>query len=184
MSLARRLGAPTVLGIALRSAGLLAEGADVVTKLDQAVDVLEPSQARLEFAVALIELGSAKRRLGNRAEARGPLRHGMDLAHCCGAEPLVQQAHTELAAAGARPRRPMRSGADALPPSERRVAQMAASGLTNRDIAQALVVTPKTVEWHLGQTYRKLNVSSRRQLPCIMSQPNADVGSPRVSQAQ
>jgi DNA-binding NarL/FixJ family response regulator len=61
---------------------------------------------------------------------------------------------------------------------------MAASGLTNRDVAQALFVTPKTVEWHLGQTYRKLNVASRRQLPCIMSQPNADVGSRRVSQAQ
>jgi hypothetical protein len=83
-----------VLGIAPCSAGLLAEGADVVTKLDQAVDVLELSQARLEFAVALIELGSAKRRLGNRAEARGPLRRGMDLAHRCGAEPLVQQVHT------------------------------------------------------------------------------------------
>jgi DNA-binding CsgD family transcriptional regulator len=71
-----------------------------------------------------------------------------------------------------------------LIPSERRVAQMAASGLTNRDIVQALFVTPKTVEWHLGQTYPKLNVSSRRQLPRLMSQPNADVGSPRVSQAQ
>ena len=68
--------------------------------------------------------------------------------------------------------------------SERRVAQMAASGLTNRDIAQALFVTPKTVEWHLGQTYRKLNVSSRTAVPTHMSRPNADVGSPRVSQAQ
>jgi len=57
------------------------------------------------------------------------------------------------------------TGADALTPSERRVAQMAAQGMINRDIAQALFVTEKTVETHLGHAYAKLNVRSRADLP-------------------
>ena len=75
------------------------------------------------------------------------------------------RAQTELAATGARPRRPMLSGLESLTPSERRVAEMAAENLTNKDIAQALFVTPKTVEVHLSSVYRKLEISSRAQLP-------------------
>ena len=70
----------------------------------------------------------------------------------------------ELLASGARPRTTAVSGAEALTPSESRVARMAAEGLTNREIAQALFVTPKTVEVHLGSAYRKLGISSRMQL--------------------
>ena len=101
--------------------------------------------------------------------ARKPLRTGLDLAHDCGATALAERAGTELAATGTRPRRPPHSGLDALTPSERRVAQMAAEGLGNREIAQALFVTEKTVEWHLGQAYRKLDVHSRRELPAILA---------------
>jgi DNA-binding CsgD family transcriptional regulator len=67
-------------------------------------------------------------------------------------------------ATGARPRRVALSGLDALTPSERRVAGMAAKEMTNRDIAQALFVTPKTVEVHLSSVYRKLGIASRAQL--------------------
>ena len=67
-------------------------------------------------------------------------------------------------AAGARPRSAARSGPGSLTPSERRVAKLAAEGRTNREIAQTLYVTPKTVEVHLSRAYRKLGVGSRREL--------------------
>jgi DNA-binding CsgD family transcriptional regulator len=96
------------------------------------------------------------------------LRQGLELAHKLGATALEQQAQTELAATGARPRRLMLSGLDSLTPSERRVAEMAAESMTNKDIAQALFVTPKTVEVHLSSVYRKLEISSRAQLPSVL----------------
>src|SRR5207247_1033535 len=88
-----------------------------------------------------------------------------ELAHKLGATALEERAQTELAATGARPRRLMLSGLESLTPSERRVAELAAENLTNKDIAQALFVTPKTVEVHLSSVYRKLEISSRAQLP-------------------
>jgi DNA-binding CsgD family transcriptional regulator len=86
------------------------------------------------------------------------------MATRAGAGALVEQARVELQATGARPRSVVLSGADSLTPSERRVAQLAAAGRSNRDIAQALFVTPKTVEVHLGNAYRKLGIRSRMQL--------------------
>jgi DNA-binding CsgD family transcriptional regulator len=112
----------------------------------------------------LTDLGAALRRNGQRSEARGPLRRGLDLARRCGARPLAELAHEELVATGARPRRMTLTGIEALTPSERRVASMAASGLTNREVAQALFVTEKTVEVHLTRAYRKLDICSRSEL--------------------
>lgn len=66
--------------------------------------------------------------------------------------------------AGARPRRVALTGLDALTPSERRVSEMAARGMTNKEIAQALFVTLRTVEMHLSSAYRKLEIHSRRGL--------------------
>jgi DNA-binding CsgD family transcriptional regulator len=169
LALARRFGAPRPLGIALRAAGLLRRGEHGIALLAEATEVLEGSQSHLELARAQIELGAAKRRLGDKAEARTHLLPGLEAAHRCGARPLAERAQTELKAAGARPRKPLRTGVEALTPSERRVAQMAADRLTNREIALALFVTPKTVEWHLAQTFRKLGISSRTQLAGVLS---------------
>ena len=94
-----------------------------------------------------------------------PLLEGLELAAACGASALVESARTELRAAGARPRSVVRSGIDALTPSERRVAGLAADGLSNAEIAQALFVTVRTVEMHLSAAYRKLEISSRTALP-------------------
>jgi DNA-binding CsgD family transcriptional regulator len=104
------------------------------------------------------------RRGNQRADAREFLRQGLELAHRIGATALADRAHTELAATGARPRRLMLTGVDSLTPSELRVAEMAADSMTNKDIAQALFVTPKTVEVHLSSAYRKLEITSRGQL--------------------
>jgi DNA-binding CsgD family transcriptional regulator len=165
IDLARRFEVPRELGIALRAAGLAEGGDRGIELLAEAVQVLEASPAMLEHARALADLGAALRRRGRRSNAREPLRRALDLAHRCGATALADRAHAELIATGARPRRAMVTGLDALTASERRVAEMAAKGLTNRQIAQALFVTEKTIEWHLGQAYRKLEIGSRSELP-------------------
>lgn len=90
------------------------------------------------------------------------------MAERCGALALERRARDELVATGARPRRRQLTGVDSLTPSERRVAEMAAEGLTNRAIAQSLFVTVKAVQWHLRNAYRKLDVRSREELPALL----------------
>jgi DNA-binding CsgD family transcriptional regulator len=118
----------------------------------------------LERAHSLAELGAALRRDGQRAAARDPLARALDLAARCGARPLAARAREELKAAGARPRRPWRTGVDALTPSELRVARLAAEGRSNREIAGELYVTLKAVEGHLARAYAKLGIGGRSQL--------------------
>jgi DNA-binding CsgD family transcriptional regulator len=169
--LARSWGAPRCLGRALRILGTL-EGAKVgFEHLCEAVSLLESSPAQLEHAHALTDLGSALRRANHRQEAREPLRRALELAHQCGAAPLAERAHEELLATGARPRRRALSGVDALTPSERRITAMAADGLSNRQIAQDLFLTPRTVEFHLSNAFRKLDISARTQLQGALAQP-------------
>lgn len=164
LALARRWGTPRGLGRALRVAGLVENGEEGLDLLHEAVTVLEPSPARLEHAKALVDLGAALRRSGQRAVSRRPLLQGLQLAEVCGALPLVQRARTELRASGARPPRTALTGAAALTPSERRVVELAAAGRSNHEIAQALYITTKTVEAHLTRAYRKLGVAGRAGL--------------------
>ena len=125
--------------------------------------------ARLEHVYALGDLGGVLRRANRRAEAREHLHQAVELAQRCGATLLAERAHEELIASGARPRRLVRTGVDALTPSERRIAAMAAEGLSNRETAQALFVTLRTVEMHLSNAFRKLDISSRTQLPAALA---------------
>jgi DNA-binding CsgD family transcriptional regulator len=164
LRLARGWGAPRALGAALRVAGMVAGGTQGLSLLGEAVEVLSGSPAKLESAKARTELGAALRRSGHRVQAREQLRRGVELARICGAAPLAARAETELLAAGARPRRVALSGVESLTPSERRVAELAAQGPTNREIAQALFVTQRTVEVHLTSIFRKLGIRSRSQL--------------------
>jgi DNA-binding CsgD family transcriptional regulator len=164
LELARSFGAPRGLGVALQAAALTGREEERVSLLREAVAVLEDSPARLEHARALVELGAALRRQGKRTEARGALERGMDGAQACGATALARRAREELRAGGARPRRLALTGVDALTGAERRVADLAAQGLTNRQIAQALVVSLATVETHLRHVFQKLAITSRKQL--------------------
>ncbi len=163
LAAARVWGAPGTVGRALTQLGRL-EREDGIPRLEEAVLLLEGSPTRLALARALAALGSALRHARKPAEAREPLRRALELATACGAPPLADQARSELYAAGARPRTEALAGVDALTASEKRVADLAATGDTNRDIAQALYVTPKTVEVHLSNAYRKLGIRSRREL--------------------
>jgi DNA-binding CsgD family transcriptional regulator len=171
LELSRRWGAARTVGISLRALGLIERGRTREQLLHEAVEVLADSPARLEHARALVDLGAALRRGNRRSEARQLLRQGVELAHGCGATALVALANEELAATGAHPRTVLLSGLDALTASERRVAHMAAEDASNKEIAQALFVTVKTVEQHLGRAYRKLDITSRRQLSTALAAP-------------
>lgn len=165
VKLAARWGTPRAIGVALRTQGLLlADGAEAPRLLESSASLLAQSPARHELARSLCELGAALRRHGLRAQARAPLDRALDLARDCGAVVLEKRVREELRAAGARPRRGHGEGMDALTASELRIAELAASGLSNREIAQALFVTTKTIEMHLSNGYRKLGIRSRSQL--------------------
>ena len=164
VSVARAFGAPHALGIALRARGLIEGDSTGLESLADAVAVLDGAGFDLQLARTLTEQGAALRRVGQRQEALEPLRRGLDLAVRCGAVVLSKRARDELVAAGARPRRARISGADALTASELRVARMAAEGMSNPQIGQALFISRKTVTVHLTRIYQKLDIESRAQL--------------------
>jgi DNA-binding CsgD family transcriptional regulator len=149
----------------LRVLGLCQAGPEGIQTLRRAVELGQAAPPRLETIRALLALGSALRRSNERAAAREPLQRAADLAKLGGAAVLYERARLELSASGGRPRREaLLIGPEALTPSERRIAELAAGGHSNRQIAQSLFVTPKTVEYHLRNAYRKLGIQSRREL--------------------
>jgi DNA-binding CsgD family transcriptional regulator len=170
LELARAFGAPRALGVAMRAAGVVAGGDRGEALLREAIGTLERADARLERARALAELGALLRRRNRRTEARVLLREALDAAFRAGARPLAEQAETDLRATGARPRKVVVSGVDSLTASERRIAELASQGLTNREIAQTLFVTARTVEGHLTGVFRKLRLDSRTELPAALAE--------------
>ena len=168
LEIARRFGAPEPIGEALRVRALLAPSGEMVEQARGAVDVLAGSELRVAHTRALIDLGAALRRGGHRRDARQPLREGLDLANRCGSLVESDRAMHELRATGARPRRLVVSGVDSLSAQERRVAAMATEGLSNREIAESLFLTRRTVEMHLTGAYRKLDVAGRGDLPAAL----------------
>ena len=172
---ARAFGAPGRYGVALSMSGTLDPGSGGLQRLREGVDVLARSPVRLEHARALVNLGAGLRARSEGMAAREPLAEGLDLATRCGGWGLAQRARAELVACGARPRRAVRTGPDALTPAELRVARMAAVGMTNREIAQALFLSTKTVEGQLSQAYARLGIRSRADLRAALGAPNTRV---------
>ena len=174
MANTRRWGTPGSIGTALATRGVVEGGDRGAELLREAVGLLERSPARLEHARALTDLGAMLRRGGHRRDAREPLRAGFELARRCGALPLAKRAHSELGATGEKLPRFVAIGVESLTPSERRIAEMAAKGLTNRQIAQELFLTVKTIETHLHAAYDKLDIRSRRELPDALGPKQRD----------
>jgi DNA-binding CsgD family transcriptional regulator len=164
LALARVFGAPRAIAVALRTRAAVAGDRPCIAILREAVEILDDSPARVERARALLGLGRALRQTGSTEEARDLLRLAVDLAHRCGAHPLEDDSLDELRAAGARPRRAVMTGVDALTRSERRITELAAAGRLNREIAEEQFVTVYTVEFHLRNAYRKLGITSRTEL--------------------
>src|SRR5262249_37936759 len=165
----RRRGAASGFGFALRCSALVGADDAPVERLREAVRTLEDSPAQLEYARALTDLGAALRRSKKRAEARGPLKEALELAERLGGRAVAERARTELVTAGGRSSDPFGTGVERLTASERRVGELAARGFTNPEIAQALFVSRKTVETHLGHAYRKLDISGRAELAAALA---------------
>jgi DNA-binding CsgD family transcriptional regulator len=156
----------------LRALGLAVGGAEGADRLAEAADTAEAGDFPLHLAYALFDHGAALRRLGRKADARDPLRRALHLATRCGAHATAENARTELLATGARPRRAAVSGAASLTARERRAARLAADGLSNPEIAQALFITRRTVEKHVGEVLRKLELSSRTEIAAALDPPD------------
>ena len=161
---ARRWGAPRGISLALRTSALVEGGDRGIEMLREAVGHAERSEAKVERALAQVALGRALNEAGQKAEARDWLRRGIHQARQHGVYLLAAQALRLISDAGGRPRRLALTGVEALTPAERRVAQMVASGLSNREVAEGLFVTVKAVEAHLGKVYRKLGIAKRSEL--------------------
>ncbi|MBH5338511.1 AAA family ATPase [Streptomyces pactum] len=164
LATARRFGTPRTVAGALVATGLAEEGRARLRHLEEAVALLEDSPAALERCLALTEYGAALRRADRAEQARPLLRRAGEIADATGAAALAKRIRGELAAMGVRARVPARTGVSGLTPRERSVSALAAEGKRNQEIARMLFVTVKTVEWHLGQAYRKLGIASRGEL--------------------
>ncbi|SDP96215.1 helix-turn-helix transcriptional regulator [Lentzea jiangxiensis] len=164
VDLARVWGAPRALGMALRAAGRVTAGAAGRSLLEEAVRVLRGSPARLELARALVDLGVVLRRQGETSGARTCLRDALDLAQKCGSTAMAARAYSELVATSAGPRRMRQTGPTALTPTEHRVAELAARGRSDGEIASTLLMPADSVEVVLSGIYRKLGVPGRSQL--------------------
>ena len=175
LEIARGWGSPGTVGRSLRVLGTI-EREDGLEHLEEACAVLEHAPARLERAKALAALGETLRRARRPTEAREPLRQALELAEICGATALVERTRAEIYATGARPRTTALRGVGSLTASERRVADLAADGPRTATSRRRLYVTPKTVEVHLSNAYRKLEIASRRELPAALA---ASAGPPR-----
>ncbi|HVF76958.1 MAG TPA: AAA family ATPase [Solirubrobacteraceae bacterium] len=168
VALARRWGTASDMGASLRLNARV-DGEHRLELLEQSIALLEQAPWRLELARALADYGEALRVARRRSDAHEPLRRAAELAEECGSRVLRVRAIDGLAALGDRPRKLMFSGADSLTASERRIADLASQGRSNRDIAQDLFVTPKTVENHLGRVYMKLGIKGRRELATALT---------------
>jgi DNA-binding CsgD family transcriptional regulator len=169
LAAARDYGVPAAIGRALRVDAMLGRPKDAIAVLEAAVAELGRADDRaLDLARAHVDLGTALRAAGERVRARESLRTGLDLATRSDATVLAERARDELIAVGGRPRRPHLSGPGSLTPSERRVVDLAVAGRTNRQIAEALFVTRKAVEYHLANAYRKLDVRRRDELEAAL----------------
>ncbi len=171
-----RWGSKALLAAVRRVQAMFVPPPGTADAIRAALDLSRQGVDRLNDARALVDLGASLRRANERVAAREPLTEALELARQLGATHLVARAHKELQVAGARPRRLQFSGIDSLTAAERRVVELAVRGCTNREIAQNLFVTAKTIENHLGRAYRKLGVGGRDELAGALGGPKTGVG--------
>ncbi len=177
LRVARASGTHGVEGAMMRVRAAALDGDDRTQTLRGSVAALARSPLRLQHGQALLALGVDLRHRGELVESRQRLYEALDLATLTESTWLARRTHDELRASGARPRRARSSGVRALTAAERRVAELAAEGLGNREVADRLWLSRKTVEYHLGRIYAKLGIGSRAELPTALDPvAGADAG--------
>jgi DNA-binding NarL/FixJ family response regulator len=167
----RRYGPKYRLAEALRRSASFEPARQAVVLLAEAAELAESTPRRPVTARVLASYGAALRRVDRIPEAREALYRAIDLAGDMGMGRLQERARRELVLAGGRPRRARTSGPEALTEAQQQVARLAATGCTNRQIAEELFVTIKTVETHLGAVYRKLGIRTREELVGALGTP-------------
>ncbi|MFC7896762.1 ATP-binding protein [Streptomyces sp. NPDC057381] len=163
-----RWGTRRALGYAALARGASTPGAAAVEPLREALTLLRSSPARGHEARASLMLGRALVEAGHAREARQHLREAVAVARRCGCVALARRAREDLMAAGGRMREITSSALDMLTGTERTVAGLVAAGAGNREVAQSLFVTVRTVELHLTSVYRKLGVRRRADLRAVL----------------
>jgi DNA-binding CsgD family transcriptional regulator len=152
------------LGIEARCRALLSDGAAAENLYREAIDRLSVTRLRPELTRAHLLYGEWLRREGRRRDARGQLRTAYDMSVAIGMEAFAERARRELIATGEKVRRPGDQIRDQLTPQEEQIARLARDGLSNPEIGAQLFLSARTVEWHLGKIFTKLDISSRREL--------------------
>ena len=166
--LTRASGSEWALGIEARSRALLSEG-DVADRLyREAIDRLGRTRIRVELARAHLQYGEWLRRERRRVDAREQLRIAREMLSAMEIKPFAWRAARELVATGERARKRTADTREDLTAQEVQVARLARDGLSNPQIAARLFISPRTVEYHLGKVFSKLDISSRNQLVGVL----------------
>jgi DNA-binding CsgD family transcriptional regulator len=168
LAIRRQYGPRFRLAQALRRQASFETSRRAVPLLAEALELAESTPRRPVIVRVLASYGAALRRVDRIAEAREALYRAVDMAEEMGMERLREHAHRELVLAGGRPRRARVTGPESLTAAQQQVAGLAASGRTNRQVAEELFVTIKTVETHLGAVYRKLGITTRDELVAML----------------
>lgn len=163
LAAARRWGSPGAVGRALHAVGMARRDSRSVAALERAVELLEFAEARYELMGALCDLGQLHAVEGDAQRSRRAVAAATELAAAAGSRPVLQRAGSVL---GTLDNQHRETG---LTRQERKIAGLALRGLSNKDIAEELFLTVRTVEFHLSNVYRKLGISGRRQLAGVMN---------------
>jgi DNA-binding CsgD family transcriptional regulator len=165
----RKTGSRWAQATVARTRALIAPDAEFRAGFDAALALHEGLPMPFERARTLLCLGERLRRARQRADARAPLKEALETFERLGARGWAERTRTELRATGEQQARRAEPAAEQLTPHELQIAVLVAHGMTNREVAAALFLSPKTIEYHLGQIYRKLDVRGRAQLARLMA---------------
>ncbi|MFF3562013.1 LuxR C-terminal-related transcriptional regulator [Streptomyces sp. NPDC002574] len=173
---AQLAGTPWALGLLARCRALMDEGADAEKWYRESIDLLGRAPLAAELARSRLLFGEWLRRRKRRSEARTHLRAAYESFDAWGASLFAERARIELLATGETARRRVPETTFDLTPQERHVALLAASGLTNAEIASQLFITTSTVEFHLNKVFRKLGITSRRHIAAALDRTGCEGG--------
>ncbi|HEY6762293.1 MAG TPA: AAA family ATPase [Baekduia sp.] len=168
-AIAAASGTDWALGLAARCAALLDQGDGAEERYREAIALLSRTRIRSALARTHLVYGEWLRRRQRRVDAREQLRAAHEMLAAMGADAFADRARRELIATGETVRRRSPDALDDLTPQETEIAQLAASGQTNREIGTQLFLSPRTVEWHLRKVFGKLGVSSRKELSGVLA---------------